>query len=76
MRICGLRWWLMMLAASGCNCQPEMTPDAATPLTLSWPAGAKLEITATTESSADVRWGNLRSGDHRWTREFRAFNYS
>lgn len=53
------RWaaacWLL-LVASGCNCQPELTPDASTPLTLSWPEGARIEITATTEGSAELRW--------------------
>jgi hypothetical protein len=51
-----LQWWLVLLLVSGCNCQPELTPDPTTPPSLTWPEGARLEVTATTQSSADLRW--------------------
>lgn len=45
-----------MLVLTGCNCDPKGEPDASTPLTLEWPAGARLEITATTTSTAELKW--------------------
>jgi hypothetical protein len=49
---------LAMLGA-GCSCQPEPTPpDGGTPVitTLAWPEGAMLEVSATTITSATLRW--------------------
>lgn len=51
----GLAAWAILVLA-GCNCEPKGGPDASTPLTLEWPANARLEITATTTSSADLKW--------------------
>lgn len=48
--------WILGLVLAGCNCDPKGEPDASVPLTLSWPPGARIEITATTASSADVAW--------------------
>ena len=51
-------WWMWVtaLVVSGCNCDPKGEPDASVPLTLSWPPGARIEITATTATSADLAW--------------------
>ena len=51
----GLAAWAMLVLA-GCNCDPKGGPDASTQLTLEWPAGARLEITATTTSTASLKW--------------------
>ena len=52
-----LNWWLVLLVVcSGCNCQPPGDPDGVTPLSLTWPEGARLEVTSTTEQSAELRW--------------------
>jgi hypothetical protein len=53
----GSKWWVVVaLAATGCNCDPSSEPDASMPQLLSWPEGARLEITATTASTADLKW--------------------
>ena len=44
------------LVMTGCNCEPAGGPDASAPVTLAWPAGARLEITATTTSTAELKW--------------------
>ena len=51
----GLAAWAT-LALAGCNCEPAGGPDAATAVTLAWPTGARLEITATTSSTAELKW--------------------
>ena len=48
--------WSVLFVLSGCNCDPKGGPDAATPLSLEWPPGATLEVTATTATSAELRW--------------------
>lgn len=52
------RCWVMlgMVVLGGCTCDPKSEPDASTPDVVAWPEGARLEVTATTESTADVAW--------------------
>ncbi len=51
----GVAAWTTLVLA-GCNCDPKGGPDASTPSTLEWPAGARLAITATTSSTASLKW--------------------
>ena len=50
---------LLAVSGTGCTCQPEPTkPDGGTSVVtaLAWPAGAMLEVSATTSTSATLRW--------------------
>jgi hypothetical protein len=50
---------LLAVSGNGCTCQPEPTaPDGGTPAVtaLAWPDGAMLEVSATTSTSATLRW--------------------
>lgn len=41
----------------GCTCEPPpSTPDASTPPTIAWPPGAKLQVVATTSTTAQLQW--------------------
>ncbi len=57
------RWgglFSVLFMMSGCNCDPQGGPDASTAQSLEWPPGATLEITATTATSAGLRWPEAR----------------
>jgi hypothetical protein len=50
---------VLCAVVSGCNCSPPGPEDAGMPpqpTALEWPAGAKLEVTATTADSAELTW--------------------
>jgi hypothetical protein len=48
----------VVVAASSCTCNPPAGMDGGMPpvVTLAWPDGAKLELTGTTATTADVHW--------------------
>ena len=56
------RIWLgVVLVLAGCDCGGQGgddggQPDASTPVALAWPAGARLEVSAATDSSATLSW--------------------
>lgn len=55
-------WWSLavVLWVGGCDCGGQAGPDsgvdASTPVSLAWPAGARLEVTAATDSHATLTW--------------------